>query len=157
MTTLEEKIQDGIIDIVKNHNMEIDELHYIRRGKENVLEIYVERSDLSSIDLDEIVSLSEDISPRLDELDLISDNYCLDVSTSGADKPIKDLKKFPFLIGKYVQIKLINPIKGLNTYEGDLLEATDDKIVVGYKEKTRSLKVEIEIKNINKAKLTVKV
>ena len=157
MTTLEEKIQDGIIDIVKNHNMEIDELHYIRRGKENVLEIYVERSDLSSIDLDEIVSLSEDISPRLDELDLISDNYCLDVSTSGADKSIKDFKKFPFLIGKYVQIKLINPIKGLNTYEGDLLEATDDKIVVGYKEKTRSLKVEIEIKNINKAKLTVKV
>lgn len=157
MTTLEEKIQDGIIDIVKNHNMEIDELHYIRRGKKNVLEIYVERSDLSSIDLDEIVSLSEDISPRLDELDLISDNYCLDVSTSGADKPIKDFKKFPFLIGKYVQIKLINPIKGLNTYEGDLLEATDDKIVVGYKEKTRSLKVEIEIKNINKAKLTVKV
>ena len=157
MTTLEEKIQDGIIDLVKNHNMEIDELHYIRRGKENVLEIYVERSDLSSIDLDEIVSLSEDISPRLDELDLISDNYCLDVSTSGADKPIKDFKKFPFLIGKYVQIKLINPIKGLNTYEGDLLEATDDKIVVGYKEKTRSLKVEIEIKNINKAKLTVKV
>ena len=157
MTTLEEKIQDGIIDIVKNHNMEIDELHYIRRGKENVLEIYVERSDLSSIDLDEIVSLSEDISPRLDELDLISDNYCLDVSTSGADKPIKDFKKFPFLIGKYVQIKLINPSKGLNTYEGDLLEATDDKIVVGYKEKTRSLKVEIEIKNINKAKLTVKV
>ena len=157
MTTLEEKIQDGIIDIVKNHNMEIDELHYIRRGKENVLEIYVERSDLSSIDLDEIVSLSEDISPRLDELDLISDNYCLDVSTSGADKPIKDFKKFLFLIGKYVQIKLINPIKGLNTYEGDLLEATDDKIVVGYKEKTRSLKVEIEIKNINKAKLTVKV
>ena len=157
MTTLEEKIQDGIIDIVKNHNMEIDELHYIRRGKENVLEIYVERSDLSSIDLDEIASLSEDISPRLDELDLISDNYCLDVSTSGADKPIKDFKKFPFLIGKYVQIKLINPIKGLNTYEGDLLEATDDKIVVGYKEKTRSLKVEIEIKNINKAKLTVKV
>ena len=157
MTTLEEKIQDGIIDIVQNPNMEIDELHYIRRGKENVLEIYVERSDLSSIDLDEIVSLSEDISPRLDELDLISDNYCLDVSTSGADKPIKDFKKFPFLIGKYVQIKLINPIKGLNTYEGDLLEATDDKIVVGYKEKTRSLKVEIEIKNINKAKLTVKV
>lgn len=157
MTTLEEKIQDGIIDIVKNHNMEIDELHYIRRGKENVLEIYVERSDLSSIDLDEIVSLSEEISPRLDELDLISDNYCLDVSTSGADKPIKDFKKFPFLIGKYVQIKLINPIRGLNTYEGDLLEATDDKIVVGYKEKTRSLKVEIEIKNINKAKLTVKV
>ena len=157
MTTLEEKIQDGIIDIVKNHNMEIDELHYIRRGKENVLEIYVERSDLSSIDLDEIVSLSEDISPRLDELDLISDNYCLDVSTSGADKPIKDFSKFPLLIGKYMEIRLINPIDGLNIYEGVLKEVNNEEITLSYRVKTRTKEVIIKISNINKAKLTVKV
>lgn len=157
MTTLEEKLFNGLIGIVKQHNMEIDELHYIRRGKENVLEVYVEREDLSPIDLDEIVSLSEDLSPKLDELDLIQDNYCLDVSTSGADKPIKDFNKFPSLIGKYMEIKLINPIKGLNTYEGTLESCEEDKIVLSYREKTRVLKVDILISNIYKAKLTVKV
>lgn len=157
MTILEEKLFDGLINIVKQHNMEIDELRYVRRGKENVLEIYVEREDLSPIDLDDIVSLSEDLSPKLDELDLIQDNYCLDVSTSGADKPIKDFKKFPLFVGKYMEIKLINPIKGLNTYVGTLLSCDDDKIVLSYRDKARVLKVDILISNIYKAKLTVKV
>ena len=157
MTTLEEKLLDGLRDVISKHNMVVDQLHYIRRGKENVLEIYVEREDLSPIDLDEIVALSEDISPRLDELDLIQDNYCLDVSTSGADKPITDFSKFPLLIGRYMEIKLTNPIKGLNTYIGDLLEVKEDSIVLSYRDKARVLKVEILLSNIYKAKLTVKV
>lgn len=157
MTTLEENLFNGLNDIVLKHNMVIDQLRYIRRGKENVLEIFVEREDLSPIDLDEIVALSEDISPKLDELDLIQDEYCLDVSTSGVDKPITDFSKFPLLLGKYMEIKLINPIKGLNTYVGNLLEVSDESIILSYKDKARTLKVEILLTNIYKAKLTIKV
>lgn len=157
MTTLEEQLINGLTPVVVNHNMIIDELHYRRKGKEFVLEVYVEREDLSTIDLDDIVSLSEDLSAKLDELDLISDNYCLDVSTSGAEKPIKDYSKFPTLIGKYMEIKLTNPIKGLNTYVGTLVSADARQIVIEYRVKTRTLQVEIEIANIYKAKLTVKL
>lgn len=157
MTTLEEQLIDGLTPVVVNHNMIIDELHYRRKGKEFVLEIYVEREDLSSIELDDIVTLSEDLSAKLDELDLISDNYCLDVSTSGAEKPIKDFTKFPSLIGKYMEIKITNPIKGLNTYVGTLIKADEKVIVLEYRVKTRTLQVEIEITNIYKAKLTVKI
>ena len=102
MTTLEENLIAGLNNVVLKHNMLIDELHYLKKGKEFILQIYVEREDLSPIELDAIVSLSEDLSSKLDELDLIQDNYCLDVSTSGADKPIKDFSKFPLLIGKYM-------------------------------------------------------
>jgi len=157
LTTLEEQLIDGLTPVVVNHNMIIDELHYRRKGKEFVLEVYVEREDLSSIELDDIVTLSEDLSAKLDELDLISDNYCLDVSTSGAEKPIKDFTKFPSLIGKYMEIKITNPIKGLNTYVGTLIKADEKVIVLEYRVKTRTLQVEIEITNIYKAKLTVKI
>lgn len=157
MTTLEEQLIDGLTPVVVSHNMIIDELHYRRKGKEFVLEVYVEREDLSSIELDDIVTLSEDLSAKLDELDLISDNYCLDVSTSGAEKPIKDFTKFPSLIGKYMEIKITNPIKGLNTYVGTLIKADEKVIVLEYRVKTRTLQVEIEITNIYKAKLTVKI
>ena len=98
MTALEEKLIEGLTPIVNSHNMIIDELHYKRRDGGFVLEVYVEREDLSPIDLDAIVALSEDLSPKLDELDLIQDEYCLDVSTSGAEKPIKDFSKFPLFI-----------------------------------------------------------
>lgn len=157
MSILEENLLNGLSDIVNNHRMIIDELHYLRRGKEFVLEIFVEREDLSAIDLDEIVLLSEDLSKRLDELNLIQENYCLDVSTSGADKPIKDFKKFPLLIGKYMEIRIDHPINGINIFEGVLENASDQSIIISYREKTRVKKVEIEISNILKAKLTVKV
>ena len=94
MTVLEQQLYDALIITVNKHDMIIDELHYRKKGKEFVLEIYVERDDLSSIDLDAIVSLSEDLSLRLDEIDLIQDEYCLDVSTSGAEKQIKDFEDY---------------------------------------------------------------
>ena len=155
MTTLEENLVAGLNDVVLKHNMVIDELHYFKRGKEFILQIYVEREDLSPIELDAIVSLSEDLSTKLDELDLIQDNYCLDVSTSGADKPIKDFLKFP--LGQYMEIRLINPIDGLNIYEGVLKEVNNEEITLSYRVKTRTKEVIIKISNINKAKLTVKV
>ena len=56
-----------------------------------------------------------------------------------------------------MEIKLTNPIKGLNTYVGTLVSADAQKIVIEYRVKTRTLQVEIEITNIYKAKLTVKL
>ena len=157
MTGLEEQLRNKLIDTVEKHQMYIDELHYKQKGKEYVLEIYVEREDMSSIDLDAIVSLSEDLSMKLDEINLIQDNYCLDVSTSGAEKPIKDFSKFPSLIGKYMEIRVKNAIKGVNIFVGTLESITDNVLKLSYKDKTRTLYVDIEIENINKAKLTVKL
>ena len=157
MTALEKQLYSELSKTVTDQGMLIDELHYRRRGKDNVLEVYVEREDLSAIDLDEIVDLSEKLSERLDELDLISDNYCLDVSTSGAEKPIRDFKKFPSLIGKYMEIRLIHPLQGQNVFVGTLEEADEEKILLSYRVKARTLKAEIDIANIGKAKLTVKL
>ena len=157
MTALEEQLTNGLKDIVYAHQMVIDELHFKRRGKEQVLEIFVEREDYSSIDLDAIVALSEELSPRLDELNLIQENYCLDVSTSGTEKPIKDFSKFPKLVGKYMEIHLKNPIRGINIFQGTLENVEENRIIITYKNKTRVCKEDIELDNILKAKLTAKI
>lgn len=157
MTVLEQQLYDALIITVNKHDMIIDELHYRKKGKEFVLEIYVERDDLTSIDLDAIVSLSEDLSLRLDEIDLIQDEYCLDVSTSGAEKQIKDFSKFPSLVGRYMEIHLINPIKGINIYRATLDEVEGNVLKMSYKDKTRTCHIEVETENIYKAKLTVKI
>lgn len=157
MTTLEEQLAQGLQGTVSSHGLVIDQLHYKKRGKDSVLEIYVEREDLSSVDLDAIVSLSEDLSAKLDELDLIQENYCLDVSTSGADKPIRDFSKFPLLVGRYMEIRVKNPIRGANIFLGTLEAVDGDILTLVYKEKTRDCRVEIATENIGKAKLTVKL
>ena len=157
MTVLEQQLHDALSLTVTNHNMIIDELHYKKQGKEFILQIYVEREDLSPIDLDDIVALSEDLSLKLDEIDLIQDEYCLDVSTSGADKPIKDFSKFPLLVGKYMEIHLINGIKGQNIFRATLDEVDGGTLKLSYMDKTRLVHLEVEIENIYKARLTVKL
>ena len=107
------------------------------------------------IDLDEIMKVNNLISPILDEADLIKTNYVLDVTTFGAEKKIKveALEKY---VGRYVNIHLTNPYKGLNIIEGTLESVDNDKVVISYKEKTRTIKCNVVRSTIDKARLAIK-
>ncbi len=59
-------------------------------------------------------------------------------------------------VGKYVNVHLVNPIKGENIYEGDLKEVDDDKIIITYRQKTRSIDLEVLKSNIYKIRLAIK-
>lgn len=156
MSELLEKLETELKPLIEANNLELDYINYVKRGKEFYLEIYVERDD-DSVEFDEIVAISGILSNKLDELDLIKDSYYLDVSTSGAEKEIKDFSKFSRYINKYMKIKLKRALQGQNVIEGTLLNVKDDKLTMEYKIKTRSVKVEIELDNISKANLAVKL
>ena len=107
------------------------------------------------IDLDEIIKVNDLVSPILDKADLIQTEYVLDVTTFGAEKKI-DVKRLEKYIGKFVNIHLSHPYKGMNIIEGDLVSADNDYVIITYKEKTRVIKCEIERKYIDKARLAIK-
>ena len=155
MSELLEKVKSYIEPLVNQRGLYLDKFSYEKRGKDYYLVIYVEKED-DVITLDEICEVSEIISNKLDEIDLINDNYILDVSTSRAERPIKDFSKFDKYIGKYITVKLKNPAEGNNSYTGTLEEASEEKIKMSYKVKTRTKYVEILKSNITKANLAVK-
>ncbi len=117
------------------------------------LEIIVDR--VEPINLDDIVSISNDVSSLLDEIDKTETPYTLDVSSLGAEKPIKicDISKY---VGKYIAIHISHPFKGLNNLEGDLVSVNDDTILLDYKEKTRTIHATIPLKDIDKCNLAIK-
>lgn len=129
------------------------EVKFVREFGTNYLRVMIDKDD--AIDLDEIVKVNEIISPILDEADLIQNEYVLDVTTFGAEKAIEvnALEKY---VGKYVNIHLSNPHKGLNIIEGDLVSVDNDFVVITYREKTRLIKCELERKFIDKARLAIK-
>ncbi len=157
LSELENALSGLIAPLLSKRGCHIDLLSYKRKGKENILTIYVERDDFSSMTLDDICLISDEISKKLDEADLIQDNYSLDVSTSGAEKEIKDLSYLPKLIDRYFEMRLINPVDGENIYYGYLKEVNGETITLTYRVKTREKTVQIETSNIAKAKLTVKI
>lgn len=107
------------------------------------------------IDMNMIVSLSEELSKYLDEIDNSSEPYILDISSLGAEKPLK-IESLKDYVNRYVHVHVINPIKGENIFEGDLVEVKDNEITVAVRNKTRVNNIVILLSNIYKIRLAIK-
>lgn len=152
--TLESTVKNLIEKPIKALGYTEVEVKFVRESNTNYLRVMVDKDD-EVIDLDDIVKVNDIVSPLLDEADLIKSNYVLDVTTFGAEKSI-DVAKLEKYVGKYVNIHLTNPYKGLNIIAGTLESVDNDNVVISYKEKTRLIKCELVRNTIDKARLAIK-
>ena len=133
-------------------NEEGYELYSLSFGNDT-LSIVVDKDE--QIDMEMIVNLTNVLNAYLDELNPFDKAYTLDLSSLGAEKPLK-VEKLASYVGQFVHVHLVNPIKGENIYEGDLVNVNDESIMITYKNKTRSINLEIAKSNISKIRLAIK-
>ena len=138
---------------VKELGYELVELKSSKNKDGLFLNIVVDR--ILPIDMDAIVAVSEALSAYLDEIDQSEESYFLDVSSLGAEKPLKieNLKDYE---GRYVNVHVNNALEGKNIFEGEMNKVSEQSIEVTYKEKTRVKKVVILLDNIYKIRLAIK-
>lgn len=117
------------------------------------LSVVVDR--VQDIDMNAIVEVTNVLNAYLDELNPFEKAYTLDVSSLGAEKPLS-VEKLPSYVGKFIHVHLINPIKGENIYEGDLVSVNDETFTITYRVKTRSMSLEINKQNVSKVRLAIK-
>lgn len=119
----------------------------------SLLSLVVDRP--KSISMSDIVSLTHELNVYLDEINPFPGSYMLDISSLGAEKPLKidDLANY---INEYINVKLSNPISGLCVYEGQLVGLDDESITISYKVKTRNKEVNIAKANITHIRLAIK-
>ena len=132
---------------------ELYSLSLERRQGDLVLAIVVDR--LQEIDMSAIVELTNVLNPYLDEINPFETSYSLDISSLGAEKPLK-VERLNDYLESFIHVHLINPVKGENIYEGTLKSVSDSSIVLEYKIKTRSVTVEILKENISSVRLAIK-
>ncbi|MBS5114765.1 MAG: ribosome maturation factor RimP [Erysipelotrichaceae bacterium] len=149
------KIADMIQSILEQHQCYLDEIVYEKEGNEWYLRIFVEKIN-GSLDMETCVAVSEKISDKLDEEDPIKDEYYLEVSSPGAEKPLKSLEQVSVSIGKYVYIKLSQPMAGLDEVQGTILDVVDGVINLEYLVKNIKKRVEIPYDRIKFIRLAVK-
>lgn len=118
-----------------------------------VMSIVVDK--VEPIDMNMISEVSNALSTYLDEIDNSEESYLLDVSSLGAEKPLK-VEELSSYVSRYVNVHLINPIDGENIYEGTIKEVNDDSFVLSYKIKTRVKDIVILFNNIYKIRLAIK-
>ncbi len=149
LSLLQEKLQSKVSSL----GYELISVSSRKEKGELILSIVVDK--VEPIDMNMIVSLSEQLSTYLDEVDDSKESYLLDVSSLGAEKPLRIdcLKDY---VGRYVNVHVTNPIEGINIFEGDLKEVSEDSLTLSYRIKTRVKEVVILFNNIYKIRLAIK-
>lgn len=79
MDKILEQIKDSITGPMNEMEIIVDSVLWEKEGNYNNLKIYLDKA--SGLDLDTIVEATNIINPIIDELDLIDDEYILDISS----------------------------------------------------------------------------
>ena len=148
-----EKIKPLLETKLSEMGYELYSLTFHANKGDKVLSVVVDK--VKPIDMNEIVKVSEDVSAYLDEIDDSNDPYTLEVSSLGAEKPLK-VEALANYIDRYVEVRLINPIEGENIYLGFIRKVEEESISLEIRIKSRIKEINITKSNISKIRLAIK-
>lgn len=145
--------EELVLPILADLNLELVDIEFKKEGKNWFLRVFID-SD-TGVDIDQCSIVSEKLSEKLDEVDPITQAYFLEVSSPGAERPLKKEKDFYNSIGRNVYITTYEPIEGSKEFEGKLAEFDGETIVLEIKIKTRTINVTIPYDKVASARLAV--
>lgn len=156
MSRVVEIVEELVTPIVESRHFELVDIEFLKEGKNWFLRVYIDKP--GGIDIEECAWVSEQLSEKMDaiEPDPIPQAYFLEVSSPGAERPLKTEKDLQEAIGRYVHFSFYQNFEGEKFYEGTLLSVTDETVRLEVKIKTRTKIIEIPRKIIAKARLAIK-
>ena len=115
--------------VLESMNLELVDIE-AKVSKNPTLTFIVEKCE-GGIDLDTLEAFHRAIDPLLDEADVsFGSAYTLNVSSPGLDRAFKNPRDYERNMGKEVEVKLYAPLKGEKFLEGNLIEYTENYIVI---------------------------
>lgn len=123
--------------------------------KRKTLQIMIDRLDEQPITLDDCTNVSHLTSMLLDQIDLIDDQYALEVSSTGLDRPLTKPHHYKKCVGQNVSLTTHALIKNRKKFQGRLSAADDGSIVIILTEALidGSLDVKLSYNDIKNAKI----
>ncbi len=106
------------------------------RKKDGDYVLTIEIDHKQPVGIDDCVKVSEHVSQMLDEKDPIEQAYMLEVTSAGAEHPLRHLEDMTMAIGKFVHVKTID-----QTFEGTLVKADETEVVILDKATNKSLTI----------------
>ncbi|QHT60736.1 ribosome maturation factor RimP [Paenibacillus lycopersici] len=121
-------IEEMVKPFLDENGFELVDVEYVKEGSNWFLRVYVDKE--GNIDIDECGRISEYLSEKLDENDPIPDAYFLEVSSPGAERPLKKPEDVAKSVGKHVFVTTYEPVGGLKEFEGTLVSFDGEEVVV---------------------------
>ena len=121
--------EEVLADFLEKENLMLWHTEFKKEGKDQILRIYIDKEE-GYISTDECEKVSRFLDAKLDEIDPVSGNYYLEVSSPGMDRQLYTKDQYMRYIGEEVEVKLFKAVGGKKKIEGPLAEADDSGIVV---------------------------
>ena len=137
-TSVDRRLAGLVRPVVEDMGFELVRLRMMG-GKKPILQIMAERTD-GGIEVDECAQISTAISALLDVEDPIEDNYTLEVSSPGIDRPLTRLKDFERWEGYVAKLETDQLIDGRKRFKGVLEGVEGDEVLIAIEEGTIGLK-----------------
>ncbi|MGQ8871803.1 ribosome maturation factor RimP [Paenibacillus amylolyticus] len=127
-TNIKSTVEEMIQPYLNEQGFELVDIEYVKEGSNWFLRVYVDKE--GGIDIDDCVLISEKLSVKLDENDPIPSVYFLEVSSPGAERPLKKAEDVAKAVGKNVFITTYEPVNGMKEFEGKLLSFDNEELVI---------------------------
>jgi ribosome maturation factor RimP len=121
-------VENFAASYLEENKLELVDVEYVKEGSNWFLRVYVDKE--GGIDIDDCGRVSEFVSGKLDELDPIEEAYFLEVSSPGAERPLKKAEDVAKAVGKHVFLTTYEQINGAKEFEGRLDEFDGTTLIV---------------------------
>ncbi|WP_429950889.1 ribosome maturation factor RimP [Enterococcus sp. AZ170] len=155
MSSVVETVTELVTPILEKQNFELVEVEFVKEGRDWFLRVFIDKE--GGIDILDCALVSEQLDEKLDAMDPdpIPQAYFLEVSSPGAERPLKKESDYEQAVGEYIHVSLYQTIDGEKQFEGVLKSVDKDQLTLTVKIKTRVKDYTFERKNIAKARLAI--
>jgi ribosome maturation factor RimP len=132
-----EKVAKLAESLTASLGIELVDIEFKRVGKSMVLRLFVDKE--SGVNLDDCAGFSHEFSQLLDVEDFISENYTMEVSSPGLDRPLKREEDYVRYAGRLVKAKTFELLPDVDgnmrkTFLGNLIGLEDGVVKIHLKE-----------------------
>ncbi|WP_425379734.1 ribosome maturation factor RimP [Spiroplasma endosymbiont of Stenodema calcarata] len=150
------QLKSALESYLAKQSLTLFAINYLQDFGTNVVQILIE-DQTTVLDLDRLTIISEDINHLVDDLDLFTEEYLLEVSTPGAERPLRDWNEVQQQVNRYVYFEFIEKVNNLLAVSGELTTISDNQtLTVNYFVKGAPKTLHTTYQNIKFARCAVK-
>jgi len=127
-TAIDRRLAEIVTPVIESMGFELVRLR-LMGGKTRTLQIMAERPE-GGIEVDDCGEISNAVSALLDVEDPIEDNYTLEVSSPGIDRPLTRLKDFDIWEGYEARLETAELIDGRKRFKGILAGIEGGEVLI---------------------------
>ncbi len=129
-----EQVRSVATRVASGRGFELVDIELKRAGGGQFVRLFVDKQ--GGIGLDELQSVSEEVSAILDAEDPIAGPYTLEVSSPGLDRPLKTEADYRRFSGRLARLSSYEPVEGRRHWTGRIV-ACEEGVVTLELEKER--------------------